>query len=84
MEEILAVRRHYRKLQYRVKWLGHDNDDTWYPAGNFKTAPVKLMMFHNQYPRRPGPPARLKQWLEAAEDDIFLEDHEDDNKEEAT
>jgi hypothetical protein len=33
--------------------------------------------FHNGLA---GPPKRLTEWLKAAEDDIFLEDHEDDDK----
>jgi hypothetical protein len=28
----------------------------------------------------PGPPMRLPEWLQAAEDDVFLDDHPDDDK----
>jgi hypothetical protein len=26
VDNILAVRKHYGELQYRIKWLGYDND----------------------------------------------------------
>ena len=71
---------HYRKLQYRVKWIGYDEDLTWYPASNFRNAPQKLIDFHDNYPDRPGPPMRLSQWTKAALEDEYLDDHEDDEK----
>jgi hypothetical protein len=80
VEEILALRLHYRKLQYRVKWIGYDEDLAWYPTSNFKNAPQKLIEFHDTYPDRPGPPMRLPDWTKAALEDDYLEDHEDDNK----
>jgi hypothetical protein len=80
VEEILASRLHYRKLQYRVRWVGYDEDSTWYPANNFKNAPQKLIDFHDTYPDRPGPPMRLSQWTKAALEDKYLENHEDDDK----
>ncbi|CRL31343.1 RNA-directed DNA polymerase (reverse transcriptase) [Penicillium camemberti] len=80
VDKILDSRLHYRKLQYRVQWLGHDLDLQWYPAGNFKHAPQKIQDFHDQYPVKPGPPARLQTWVNAAKDEVFLEDHDDDDK----
>lgn len=50
-------------------------DDNWYPAGDYKNAPDKLMAFHKRYPDLPGPPVRLPIWLDAA-----LNDHADDGK----
>lgn len=35
VDEILAVRLHYRKLQYRAKWVGND-DEKWYYAHDYK------------------------------------------------
>jgi hypothetical protein len=52
-------RLHYRKLQYRAKWVGHDPDTNWYPARDFKNAPEKLLEFYRRYPDLPGPPKRL-------------------------
>jgi transposase InsO family protein len=80
LERILAVRLVRQKLQYRAKWLGQDDDPTWYPAGNFKNSPYAIRDFHGQYPELPGPPKRLGQWVKAAEEDMFLEDHEDDDR----
>ncbi|KAJ5099347.1 Retrovirus polyprotein [Penicillium argentinense] len=57
-EEIIAVRLHYRKFQYKAKWIGSE-DDNWYPASDFKNAPEKLIEFHRRYPDLPGPPKRL-------------------------
>jgi hypothetical protein len=75
----VAVRLHYRKLQYRAKWVGNDDDD-WYLAGDFKNLPEKLLAFHTKYPELPGPPKRLNVWIEAALSDRFEPDHPDDNK----
>ncbi|OQE37741.1 hypothetical protein PENCOP_c009G00890 [Penicillium coprophilum] len=61
VDKILDARTYYRKLQYRVQWLGHDLDLTWYPTGNFKYALAKLQEFHDQYPSNPGPPLRLQE-----------------------
>jgi hypothetical protein len=79
VEQIIAVRLRWQKLSYCAKWVGHDQDLEWYPAGDFKNAPRALCDFHEQHPDLPGPPKRLPIWLKAAEDDEFLEDHEEDN-----
>lgn len=80
VEKILAVRKRYGKLQYKVKWLGYDNDSQWYPARNFKNSPQLIREFHDHYPNLPGPPARLQNWISAALNDEFLDDHPDDDK----
>jgi hypothetical protein len=80
VDEIVDVRLRYRKLQYKAKWIGIEHDDDWYPAGDFKNAPEKLMAFHKRYPELPGPPARLSVWLDAALNDYFVDDHPDDGK----
>jgi transposase InsO family protein len=80
VEQILAVRLIRKRLFYRVKWLGHDDDLTWYPARNFKNSPHRIRDFHVQYPNLAGPPKRLAEWLKATDEDVFLEDHEEDDK----
>lgn len=80
VEEILAVRLHRGKLQYKVKWVGYDDDPTWYPAANFIGSPHRLQSFHERYPDLPGPPKRLKEWLRCWEDGEDPEEHRDDNK----
>ena len=79
VEQILDSRIHRRKLQYRVKWFGFDEDRAWYPASNFVGSPHRLRTFHVDYPERPGPPRRLEEWLRSWEngnDDV--ETHPDD------
>jgi len=66
-------------LQYQVDWIGYDPDEMWYPAENFKHAPVKLDDFHKKNPLAPGPPMRLQEWMRAAAEDRDAVDHEDDN-----
>ena len=63
-----------------MKWVGHDDDPEWYPAGNLKNASTALRDFHSQYPELPRPPKRLTEWLQAAEDEEFVPDHEEDDR----
>ena len=80
VEEILASRVYHRRLQYQVKWIGFDEDRTWYPAANFKGSPHRIRNYHQKYPDKPGPPCRLPEWLQAWEEGIDeIEDHPDDN-----
>ena len=79
VEKVLNSRLYRKCLQYRVKWLGYDEDRTWYPARNFKGSPHRLCDFHDEYPNRPGPPKQLKRWLAAWEEDEDLEDRDDDD-----
>ena len=80
VEEILAVRSRRGKLQYRVKWVGYDEDPEWYPASNLKNAPHKLRDYHFANPTKPGPPRHLQEWLRKWENDEELEDKDDDDK----
>ena len=65
VEDIIAVRKDRNKLQYRAKWVGHDEDPEWYPASNFKYSPHKLQDFHLNYPKLPRPPRQLHKWLKS-------------------
>jgi hypothetical protein len=80
VEQILAARVYRRKLQYRVKWLGYEDDPAWYDASNFKNSPRKLCEFHTANPTRPGPPERLNVWLQCWEEDRDADDHSNNNK----
>jgi hypothetical protein len=71
---------HRKELQYQAAWRGCDPDDTWYPAANFKNAPVMVEKFHEIHPEAPGPPVRLQQWMRAAAADEVEDDHPDDNR----
>lgn len=46
VEDLIVVRKRYDKLEYRAKWVGHDEDPAWYPATNFKYSLYRLRMFH--------------------------------------
>ncbi len=63
VRQILDSRLRWKKLYYRVKWLGHDPDPQWYPAENFRHAPQRLKEFHDRYPNKPGPPRLLQRWI---------------------
>lgn len=80
VEEILESRINHKKLQYRTKWIGFDDDQEWYDAFNFKNSPYRLRDFHATNPTQPGPPARLWRWIQCWEEDRDAEDHTDDNK----
>ena len=67
LDEVLAVKQIRKKLKYQVKWVGHDPDITWYLASNFMGAPHKIRDFHMQYPKKPGPPRMLSEWVKAWE-----------------
>lgn len=55
VEEILVSQLRYRKLQYRVKWTGDDEDLNWYPARDFKNSPVKVQIFYAANTKARGP-----------------------------
>jgi hypothetical protein len=78
VEEVLSARLRRKKLQYRIKWIGHDHDPEWYPAQNFKGSPHKIRDFHDRYPDMPGPPRRLTEWLRFWETDDEPPDEPDD------
>jgi len=52
-----------KQLQYKVQWKGWDPDNQWYPATNFKNAPLLLDDYHQQNPTKAGPPVRLEEWM---------------------
>ena len=65
ISNIVAVKLLRKSLWYRTDWLGHDEDPEWYLADTFKYAPEKIRDFHLANPTKPGPPARLQDWLDA-------------------
>jgi hypothetical protein len=79
VEEVLASRVHNGGLQYQVQWTGHDPDDQWYNAEGFIGAPQKIKDYHDVYPEKPGPPARLQLWMDAHARDEDLQPITEDN-----
>jgi predicted aspartyl protease/transposase InsO family protein len=53
VQQILGSRLFKRQLQYRVKWVGYDDDPAWYPAGNFVNSNDKVKEFHEENPTAP-------------------------------
>jgi len=55
IDDILDSRRYRRRLQYRVKWNGYDNDLNWYNADGdeFMNAQEVVDDFHIRYPNKP-------------------------------
>ena len=62
VEDILDARSYRGKLQYRVKWVGWDEDREWYDATGFDNSPEIVEDFHSRYPDKPksGKPAAHK------------------------
>jgi len=81
IQEILAVRKKWQTLEYRVQWLGHDIDPEWYPASDFKYGPHKLRDFHLNHQDLPGPPRALGAWIKAWENGKDNYDDLDDDRE---
>jgi hypothetical protein len=80
VEEILAVKLTQNTLKYRASWVGHDPDPNWYPASNFMGSPHKLRDFHMAYPKKPGPPRNLTEWLTAWENGVDDLSHLQDDR----
>ncbi len=62
VEDILDARSHRGKLQYRVNWVGWDEDREWYDTTRFENSPKIIENFHFRYPNKPrfGKPAGHK------------------------
>ena len=79
VEQVLQSRKHTRKLQYQVKWIGVDHDPVFYDAEAFKGAPHKLKAFHDEYPKARGPPVNLQYWIDCYLQGKEPADRHDDN-----
>jgi hypothetical protein len=80
VQEILNSRLFYGRLQYKVSWVAHDLDPTWYNAHGFIGAPHKVRDYYEAYLEKAGPLARLSLWLQAYEADEALEVTDEDDK----
>ena len=79
VDKVLASRIVRKVLKYQVSWKGYDPDPTWYPAWNFTGSPQLLKQFHNAYPKKPGPPKYLDEWLQCWKEGTEPEEHKDKN-----
>ncbi len=81
VQEILVVRKRWKRLEYRVKQKGYEQEDLeQYPPSDLKGAPHKLKTFYLNYPRLPGPPLKLEEWITAQEDSLDEYKHLNDDK----
>ena len=49
MNDILNVRRHYRRIQFLIKWKNHDENETWYNSKKFQNAKKIVKNFYEKY-----------------------------------
>jgi hypothetical protein len=81
VEEVLVEKKQWNQLKYRVKWKGYEVEDLeWHAPSDLKGAPHKLKAFHLNYPKLPGPPARLEEWIKAWEDGLDDYEHLNDDR----
>ena len=78
VEEIVNSKLVRKVLRYQAIWKGYDQDRQWYNASGFVNAPEVVKAYHDRYPEKPGPPIRLKYWLEAKAKGETLDPHDDD------
>ena len=54
VDDVLDSRYHYKRLQYKVKWTGHEKDNNWYYADDdeFENS---ADVINRRYPKRAGP-----------------------------
>jgi len=58
VSEVVDSRIRYRKINYRVRWLGWEGtpeEYSWEPPENLENAKDKLAEFHRRYPNKPKP-----------------------------
>ena len=64
VEKVLDSRLRYRRVHYRVKWVGYDEEDlSWYDADGFQNSAIMLCDFHQAHPEKKAPRKALEEWL---------------------
>ena len=53
VENIFNAKSHQGKLQYRVKWVGWDEDREWYDVAGFENSLEIVKDFYSCYPKKP-------------------------------
>ena len=76
----MAVRKMRGKLQYRIKWLGFDDDSVWYPASDLTNAFHKFKDYHITNLSKPGPPKQLQAWIRQWENNEKINDNFEDDQ----
>ena len=49
MNDILNARKHYRRIQFLIKWKDHDENRTWYNSKEFQNAKKIVKNFYERY-----------------------------------
>lgn len=70
----------YKKLFYKIKFIRYNKDNTQYPAEYLKNALQRLTEFHKAYSEKPKPPLRLREWIKATLDNVYVENYKDNSK----
>ena len=52
VEEVVDSRIRYRRLEYRVKWVG-EKETTWQPAKDLENVKESVELYHQRYLERP-------------------------------
>ena len=53
VDDILDAKKHGRRVLFRVKWKGYDEDKQWYPSTNFENSPEIVDDFYRRNPTKP-------------------------------
>ena len=53
VDNIIDAKKYGRRILFRVKWKGYDEDKQWYPSTNFENALEIVDNFYNQNPSKP-------------------------------
>ena len=53
VDDILDAKKHGRRVLFRVKWKGYDEDKQWYPSTNFDNAQDIVDDFYKRNPTKP-------------------------------
>ena len=49
VKEIFDARKHYSRIQFKVKWVGHDENRNWYNSEKFDYAIDIVKNFYEQH-----------------------------------
>ena len=53
VDDILDAKKHGRRVLFKVKWKGYDEDKQWYPSANFDNAKDIVEDFYKRHPAKP-------------------------------
>jgi hypothetical protein len=75
IDDILDSRYHYEKLQYKIVWIDHFSDRTWYSTKNFKHFKNLLKNYYQRYSKKFDSELRLIVIIEAMLSQWIRDEH---------